>query len=140
MPLDNPLHAIRFAFPVLESIHLLGIVCGIGTAALVNLRLLGLGATESGPARLWKDTLLWTLSGLLAAVFSGFLLFSIDPEMYWMNLAFRFKMAALLAAVGFYFTFVRRAAARNGKAPITAAVSLGLYALIPLGGIAIGYV
>jgi hypothetical protein len=135
----NPLNESSFAFPVLESFHIFGIVCGVGTAALINLRLLDVGMRNSSPARLWKETMLLTLGGLVLAVFSGLLLFSIDPELYYANQAFRFKMVSLVAALGFYYTIVRRAAARDRKASIVALVSLGLFALVPLGGIFIGY-
>jgi hypothetical protein len=139
MLIDNPLNESSAAFPVLECLHLLGIVCGVGTAALVNLRLLGVGMVKSSPARLWSETMFVTLGGLALAICSGLLLFSIDPEMYFTNQAFRFKMVSLLIALVFYYTAVRRAAAHDGKASIVASVSLGLYALVPLGGIFIGY-
>ena len=139
MLIANPLNESSFAFPVLESVHIFGIICGVGTAALMNLRLLGVGMGKSSPARLWKETMLLTLGGLALAVFSGLLLFSIDPELYYANQAFRFKMVLLLAALGFYYTMVRRAAARDREASIVAVVSLGLFALVPLGGIFIGY-
>jgi len=135
----NPLNESSFAFPVLEAVHIFGIICGVGTAALINLRLLGVGMRNSSPTRLWKETMLLTLGGLVLAVFSGLLLFSIDPELYYANQAFRFKMVSLVAALGFYYTIVRRAAARDRKASIVALVSLGLFALVPLGGIFIGY-
>jgi hypothetical protein len=139
MLIENPLNESGAAFPVLECLHLLGIVCGVGTAALMNLRLLGVGMVQSSPAKLWTQTMLVVLAGLTLAIGSGLLLFSIDPEMYFANPAFRFKMVSLLAAIVFYYTMVRRAAARDGKASIVASVSLALYALVPLGGIFIGY-
>lgn len=139
MLIENPLNESSSAFPVLECLHLLGIVCGVGTAALMNLRLLGVGIIKSSPAKLWSETLLVTLGGLTLAISTGLLLFSIDPEMYFTNQAFRFKMVSLLAALVFYYTMVRRAAARNAESSIVASVSLGLYALVPLGGIFIGY-
>lgn len=139
----NPLNEHSSAFPVLECIHILGIVCGVGTAALVNLRLLGIGLPQNSPARLWRDAMPWTLGGLALAIFSGLLLFSIDPETYYVNLAFRFKMLFLLLAIGFYFTMVRKAAAadsRGGRGAIVACVSLVLWALVPFGGIFIEFV
>jgi|SRR5579871_2334131 len=139
MLIENPLNESGSAFPVLECIHLLGIVCGVGTAALMNLRLLGVGMAGSTPAKLWSQTMLVTVCGLLLAIGSGLLLFSIDPEMYLTNPAFQFKMVTLLAAILFYYTVVRHAAKRGGEASIVASVSLGLYALVPLGGIFIGY-
>ena len=139
MLIENPLNESSIAFPILDSIHIFGIVCGVGTAAVMNLRLLGVGMSRSGPARLWNETMLLTLGGLVLAVSSGLLLFSIDPEMYYANHAFRFKMVSLLIALGFYYTMVRRAALRDRRASIVAVISLGLYAFVPLGGILIGY-
>ena len=139
MLIQNPLNESSAAFPVLECVHILGIICGVGTAALMSLRLLGVGMIKSSPAKLWNETMRWTLGGLVLAIFSGLLLFSIDPEMYYVNHAFRFKMVSLLAALGFYYTMVRQAAARDRKASLVALVSLGLFALVPLGGIFIGY-
>jgi hypothetical protein len=105
----------------------------------MNLRLLGVGILKSTPSRLWAQTMYLTLGGLALAVFSGLLLFSIDPELYFVNRAFRFKMVLLLAALSFYYTMVRRASARDAKASLIAVISLVLYALVPLGGIFIGY-
>jgi hypothetical protein len=126
------------AFPILECIHIMGIVCGVGTAALVNLRLLGVGLTQNSAAQLWSDATPWTLVGLTLAIFSGLLLFSTDPEMYFVNSVFRFKMSILVLAIVFYFTMVRRAAA-TGKGSFVAYLSLGMWALVPAGGIFIGY-
>ena len=139
MLMQNPLNESASGFPVLECIHLVGIVCGVGTAALVNFRLLGVGLNRSSPAELWKAALPWTLSGLTVAIFSGLLLFSIDPEKYWVNPAFRFKMLCLLLAILFHFTAARRAA-EIGRGPIFAGISLGLWTLPPLGGVLIGLI
>jgi len=138
MPMLNPLNAYSSAFPILECVHVLGIACGVGTAALVNLRLLGIGLTQNSAGQLWKNVMPWTLSGLTLAIFSGLMLFSIDPEMYYVNDAFRFKMLFLLIAIAFYFTMVRKATA-GGKSSIVACVSLGLWALVPFGGIFIRF-
>ena len=107
----NPLNEHSSAFPILECVHIVGIVCGVGTAALVNFRLLGVGLMQKSAGQLWRDTTPWTLGGLALAIIAGLLLFSIDPEMYYVNLAFRLKMLFLLLAIAFYFTMVRKAAA-----------------------------
>jgi hypothetical protein len=140
--LVNPINEHSSAFPILECIHIAGIVCGVGTAVLVNLRLLGVGLIQNNAAKLWSDATPWTLGGLTLAIFSGLLLFSADPAMYFANSAFRFKMAILLLAIVFYFTLVRRAVAsdkQSGKSSIIACVSLGMWALVPAGGIFIGF-
>ena len=65
----------------------------------MNLRLLGVGTSKSGPARLWNETMLLTLGGLVLAVSSGLLLFSIDPEMNKMRKA-RFSVHGLAGLLG----------------------------------------
>lgn len=143
MLIQNPLNEYSSAFPILECIHIAGIVCGVGTTIVVNLRLLGVGLTQNSAGQLWKDVMPWTLSGLSLAIVSGLLLFSIDPEMYYVNNAFRLKMLSLVLATVFYYTAVRKAAssaAPGAKGSIVACISLGLWALVPLGGIFIGFV
>jgi len=126
---------------MLECVHILGIACGVGTAALVNLRLLGIGLTQNSAGKLWKNVTPWTLGGLALAIFSGLLLFSIDPEMYYVNHAFRFKMLFLVLAIAFYFTMVRKAVASDSRgSKIVACISLGLWTLVPFGGIFIGFI
>jgi hypothetical protein len=138
MAMDNALNEWSSAFSFLGSLHLLGIVCALGPAALVNLRLLGVG-NHGSPAKLWRETLLPSVGGLAVAITSGFLLFTIAPGEYLGNQVFRYKIGTLLAAILFYFTAVRWAALRERKAPGVAIVSLALYALVPLGGILVGY-
>jgi len=138
MLIANPLNESSLAFPVLECVHIAGFICGVGTAALVDFRLLGMGLTDESASKLWSDTMTWTLGGLTLAVFSGLLLFSIDPGMYVVSYVFRLKMLCLLVAVAFYYTMVRRAARRDSGS-IVACISLGLWALVPLCGILIGF-
>ena len=139
MFIQNPLQTYSFAFPVLEAVHIAAIILGVGTAALVNLRLLGVGPAQSTAAELWKDSRPWTLIGLTLAIFSGLLLFSIDPASYYYNSVFRLKMTALVLAILFYYTMVRRAAHQGGGRTV-ALISLVLWSLVPFGGIFIGFV
>ena len=136
----NPFNEYSSAFPILECVHILGIFCGVGTAALVNLRLLGIGLTQKSAGQLWKDVMPWTLGGLTLVILAGLSLFSIDPEAYYVNPAFRLKMLFLLLAIAFYFTMVRKAAAANTGGGIVACISLALWAVVPFGGILIGFI
>ncbi len=137
MQIENPLNEWSWAFPVLGTVHLLRIVCTLGPAALMNLRLMGVGAHS--PARLWRETLPITVGGLMIAITSGLMLFTIALHEYYASGVFRLKMVALVAAIVFYFTAVRWAAKRDRPASMVAAVSLLLYGLVPLGGILVGY-
>ena len=138
----NPLNEYSSAFPLLECVHILGIACGVGTAALIDLRLLGIGLTQHSAGTLWKNVMPWTLGGLTLSIVAGLLLFSIDPEMYYVNPAFRLKMLFLVLAIAFYFTMVRTAATADRPGAmnsVVACISLGLWALVPFGGIFIGF-
>ncbi len=142
MLIENPLNESSLAFPALECLHILGFICGVGTMALVNFRLLGVGLTRKSAAQLWSDTLPWTLGGLLMAIFSGLLLFSINPDEYYLNYAFLIKMLFLLLAIVFYYTVVRHAAfsaSPRNRGAAAACISLGLWALVLSGGIFIGF-
>jgi hypothetical protein len=140
VPIQTPLNQYSVAYPITVCIHLAGMACGVGTAAIVDLRLLGVGLTRRSSAQLWRDVMPWTLGGLTLAIFSGLLLFSIDPEMYYGNIVFRLKMLFLSLAIIFYYTMVRKTAISDtGKASLVALISLGLWALVPFGGIFIGF-
>ena len=71
MSIQNPLNEHSLAYPILICIHLAGIACGVGTAALLNFRLLGVGLTQKSAAQLWRGLMPWTLIGLTFAIFSG---------------------------------------------------------------------
>jgi hypothetical protein len=141
MLIENPLNESSLAFPLLESVHIIGFICGVGTIALVNFRLLGAVMTQQSSVRIWRDTMPWTLGGLSLALFSGLLLFSINPDVYYLNHVFVLKMAILVLAILFYYTAVFKATRSDAGAAwtrVAAAVSLVLWALVVAGGIFIG--
>jgi hypothetical protein len=142
MLIENPLNESSLVFPILECVHIVGFVCGVGTIALLNFRLLGVGLTQKSAAQLWSATLPWTLGGLSMVVFSGLLLFATNPDTYYLNAAFLLKMFCLVLAILFYYTAVHGAAvsgAPAGKGRLVACISLGLWALVVFGGIFIGF-
>jgi hypothetical protein len=137
--IENPLNESALAFPVLETIHIAAFACGVGAAALVNFRLLGVGLTQRSAVQLWKDMAPWTLTGLSVVTFSGLLLFSINPDVYYLNYTFLFKMASLVLATLLHYTLVRKAAASGaawGRG--IACVSFALWTLVLFGGVFIG--
>ena len=90
-----------------------------------------------------QDLWLWTLAGLLTVVFSGLLLYSSDPDMYYLNEAFLFKMACLLAAIVFHYTIHRKVVSSDAPSAygkIVACLSLTLWVAVVFGGIFIGFV
>jgi hypothetical protein len=143
MLIDNPLNSSQLAFPVLECIHIIGFTFSAGTIAIVDLRLLDIGMRHQTPAELHDDTWVWTLAGLVVMIFSGLLLFSSDPDMYYLNWSFLIKMACLVLAIVFNYTIRRKAVLSKkppGHAKLVALVSLALWAGVIFGGIFIAFV
>ena len=143
MFITNPLNSSELVFPVLECFHIVGFAISIGTIALVDFSMLGVGVIGESPTQLAKDTWLWTLNGLVLMLFSGLLLFSSDPDSYYLNWAFLIKMVFFVSAVIFHYTIHRRALVsgpppHNGKT--IACVSLLLWAGVLFGGIFIGFI
>jgi hypothetical protein len=143
MLIQNPLNSSALSFPVLECFHIVGFAVSIGTIAIVDFSLLGIGMRRQTPAQLANDTWLWTLAGLVLMLFSGLLLFSSDPDMYYLNWPFLIKMAFFVSAVIFHYTVHRKAVSSdtqpaNGK--LVAWVSLLLWSGVIFGGIFIGFV
>jgi len=140
--IENPLNSSPLVFPVLECIHIIGFTFSVGTVAIVDFRLIGMGLTNELPAKLWKDTQWWTLSGLIVMIFSGLLLFSSDPDNYYLNYAFLLKMVFLILAIVYNYTTVRKTAASNpppGGGRTVGIVALALWACVVFGGIFIGF-
>jgi hypothetical protein len=139
MLIENPLNSSALAFPVLECIHIVGFALSIGTVAIVDFSMLGVGMWRQSPAQLAKDTWLWTLTGLIIMLFSGLMLFSSDPDMYYLNWAFLIKMVFFVSAVVFHYTVHRKAAASGSRNKIVAWTSLFLWTGVIFGGIFIGF-
>jgi hypothetical protein len=139
--IENPLNASPLSFPILECFHIVGFAFSVGTIALVDFRLLGWGMRRETPAQIAKETFFWTLGGLVVMLFSGLMLFSSDPDNYYLNWAFDLKMFFLVLALVFNYTVHRKTAMADqpsgGK--LVACVSLGLWACVIFGGIFIGF-
>ena len=140
---ENPLNESPFTFPVLECFHILGFAMTLGTIALVDFRLLGFGLLRQKAAELSKALAPWTLFGLVTVLLSGPLLFSSDPDMYYLNRSFQIKMVLLLLAIVFHYT-IRRKLLRGELSQAlnkpVALISLLLWSSIIFAGIFIAFV
>ena len=87
-----------FTFPVLESIHVVGLALVFGTIAILDLRLLGVASSERPVSRLMSDLLKWTWAAFAVTAVTGGLMFSTNAVVYFHNTFFRAKMILLLLA------------------------------------------
>jgi hypothetical protein len=125
---DNPLNKIEWAFAATECVHIASLALSIGTIAIVDMSLLGVGLKNQSPAKLLRSTELPTMTGLTIVISSGLALFTTDPLRYYYSPTFRLKMYLLLAGLIYNYTIHRRAT-RPGTEPIAAksAAALSLF-------------
>jgi hypothetical protein len=136
-------------FPIIETIHVLGIALLVGTVAILDLRLLGLVLKRAGVSQVARQILPLTWTGFAAMFVSGFLLFSAEAANSYVNPAFRIKLLLLLLVglnpLVFHLTIYRDVAAWNDRvvtplqARLAGAFSLTLWAGIICAGRAIAY-
>lgn len=139
----NPLNSSALVFPILECMHIAGWAMTVGTIALVDFRLLGFGLKKQTAAEIAKELAPWTLIGLAVILLSGPLLFSSDPDMYYLNHSFQFKMVCFVLAVIFNYTIHRKVVRSGASAAAGAAVaclSIMLWMGVIFGGIFIAFV
>jgi hypothetical protein len=138
-----------YVFPIIETVHTLGIVLLVGTVAIVDLRLLGLLMKEEPVSQVAGQLLPWTWAGFAIMFASGGLLFAAEAAKIYGNPAFRLKLL-LLFLVGlnpliFHFTIYRDVATWDtapvipSRARLAAFLSLSLWAGIIITGRAIAY-
>jgi hypothetical protein len=138
-----------WAFPIVESIHVLSLCLFLGLAAILDLRLLSLVMRDLPVSEVAAQLLPWTAAGFVLMVASGMLTFLNAPVRYYENIFFRIKVAALvLAGLNvwvFHAGIWRRVASwdRDAVAPFRArmagGVSLVLWACIVVAGRMIAY-
>jgi hypothetical protein len=98
MPLAARIRESLYLFPFLESTHVIGLATVFGSAAIFDLRLLGLASTRRPVHRIAADVLPWAKAGFLIAVVTGLLMFTTNAGVYYHNIFFRVKMGLLLLA------------------------------------------
>lgn len=134
----------EWAFPAIESLHVVALTLVVGSIAIVDLRLLGLASKQRDPAELIRSILPVTWIAFALAAMTGLLLFAANPISYTANFYFLGKLG-LLAAAGvnmlIFHRFAQRLLATEGAlAPrVSGAVSLTLWVTIVAFGRWIGF-
>jgi hypothetical protein len=87
-----------WAFPAIESLHVLALTLVVGTIAIVDLRLLGLASAKCRYTSLSRAVLPWTWGAFVTAAAAGILMFISNPVAYFENADFRVKLILMLMA------------------------------------------
>ena len=146
---SSPLVAMRsspWLFPVIASIHLMGLAV-IGGAVLVgDLRLLGFGLSRQPVALVARDAERWLIAGLLVMVPTGILQFMCFATKYYFLTFFWVKMVSLFLVIVFTFWVRRKVVGiadetriSPGRSRLAALVSLSLWTTVAIGGRWIGF-
>ena len=84
-----------YAFPLIESSHVVGLTLVFGTIAIMDLRLLGVAWVERPFTKVKNDILKWTWLSFALTVTTGLLMFITNAMVYFNNTQFRSKMALI---------------------------------------------
>ncbi len=120
-------------FPVIESIHLLGLAMIGGALLVVDLRLLGFGLRHQPVAQLARSAHPWLVGSLAVRLTTGISLFLSESIRCYYSPPFWTKMELLLVAILFTFTVRRKVALADEKrvgpiwGRVVAFVSLALW-------------
>jgi hypothetical protein len=143
------LHESRYVFLGVLMVHVLTVSVFVGTAVMIDLRLLGRTLMQVPASQVIARLLPWSEAGFLVMVVTGTLLFYASPLARYENMFFRLKMAALAVALVNAWLFRRSEYRRIGewdldrvpprRARVTGALSLTLLAFIITTGRMMAY-
>jgi hypothetical protein len=131
-------------FPVIESVHLLGLSLLGGALLIVDLRLLGAGVRRQPIAELEREARPWLVRSLLVMGATGVPLLLSEAIKCYYNPSFWVKITTLPIAILFTFTVRRRVAAAHGletsaRSLLVGVGSLGLWFTVAAAGRWIGF-
>lgn len=131
-----------WTWPMAESLHFIGLTMLIGSIGLIDLRVLGMGKGIR-IADLHK-LVKFTIAGFVLNVCTGSLFIIGQPDQYFLNRAFHFKLAFLTIAglnvLAFYGSEFRRLKqlGPDDQAPLAARLMAGLSLVCWIGVICAG--
>ena len=84
-----------YAFPLIESVHVIGLTLVFGTVLIMDLRMLGLASVRRPFTRVSADLKGWTWIAFAISAATGLLMFSTNATVYFGNTQFRLKMLTI---------------------------------------------
>lgn len=143
------LHESLYAYPLIESTHVLTLCLFVGMTVLLDLRLLGVILRQVPLTDITRRIMPWMFTGFAVMVITGFLLFYAIPIRSYQSVFFRLKVIFLLLAglnaLTFHLTVFKHVdqwdVSRRppGRARFAGAASLILWACIIVTGRMIAY-
>lgn len=147
--LSQSLAGSIWAYPILESLHTVGVAVFLGLLLVWDLRLIGVLFRGVAVTEVWARLIPWITIGAVFMMSSGVLLYWAKPVYSWGHIFFRIKLAALvlalLNAAAFHFGIERRIVDWDlvphppRAARAAGVISIALWAVIVVAGRLIGY-
>jgi hypothetical protein len=138
-----------WAYPVIESLHTVGVAAFLGLLLVWDLRLIGALFTRVPVTEVWARLISWIVVGAVFMIATGVALFWAKPVYSWGHVFFRIKIAALALALAnaaaFHVGIERRvvdwdlAPTPPRAARLAGVISIALWAVIVVAGRLIGY-
>ncbi len=138
-----------YVWPLLESTHVLTLALFVGTAAMMDLRLMGVSFGSVPVSEFTGRMLWWTRLGFVIMAVTGLLIFYSSPLRYYHNVFFRFKVVLLILVglnIWLFHGRIHKRVAEWGlrekpptAARVAGAVSMLSWALIVVAGRMIAY-
>jgi hypothetical protein len=123
----------REVFPVVESVHLIGLALFVGTLLLIDMGLLGVAMRRQPIYQVAAALAPWTWTGFALLMLTGPVMFTAQAAKWHDNPIFWLKMLLLMIAAIFQLSVHRPIASREiGKAKLIGATSLMLWISIGL--------
>jgi hypothetical protein len=137
-PMALAIGRTTFWFPLVQLVHFGGLFLWVGTNALVDLRLMGVGGKPQTAAGLSDGLLVLNWVGFGVASVGGFLLFSAAAATYISNNAFRAKLGILVPLGLALHVFIQQKARAWGERttfPAAARVAGGIELILWMSAI-----
>jgi hypothetical protein len=139
------IRGVTWAFPLIETIHILALTVLFGGIMLVDFRLLGIAVRTIPVARIQQELHRYVNVSLVVIILTGIMLFLSEALKAYDNAAFFPKIILLALAIVYHYTVHAKAAASplpSGPAwgKVAALVSMALWLGVGVAGRAIGFV
>jgi hypothetical protein len=133
-----------WAFPLIETFHLLALAVLLGTVLMVNLRVFGLGSRYSSAAQMARQFEPWMLTSVGILIATGIPMAFSEPIKCFESYSFPIKMGLIVAGVAWQLTAQRKwvgsGEASTGKAKLAAILSIVIWTGVGAAGKGIPYV
>jgi len=96
--LGSSIRDSEWLFPVIETVHIFGIVLLVGATSVLDLRLLGWTYRDKSVSKMARSFLPWAWVGFIIQLVTGVLLFTSEATKMYGNPGFEIKMALIVVA------------------------------------------